>query len=113
MSAEGLILDGVTSTGRGTLDLDEDDGVVALEVVISGTATVQFEGRVLEGGSFRQVEAVDMSDPTAAGSTSTSTSGMFQVPAGGLQEVAANVTSISSGDVTVRAKSADSAPASF
>lgn len=113
MSAEGTILDGVTSTGRGTMDLDEDDGVVALEVVISDTATVQFEGRVMEDGSWRQVEAIDMSDPTAAGSTSTSSSGMFQVPVGGLNEIAANVTSISAGDVTVRAKSADSAPASF
>lgn len=113
MSAAGMILDGVTSTGRGTLDLDEDDGVVAVEVVISDTATVQFEGRVLEDGTFRQIEGIDMSDPTAAGSSSTGSTGMFQVPVGGLEEFAANVTSITAGDVTVRAKSASSAPASF
>lgn len=113
MSAQGTILDGATSTGRGSLDLDEDDGVVALDVEISDTATVQFEGRVTEDGSWRTVEAVDLSDPTAAGNTETSSSGLFQVPAGGLTAVAANVTSHSAGDVTVRAKSADSAPASF
>lgn len=108
MSAEGLILDGVTSTGRGELDLPDEVGTLVLDVEITGTATVDFEGLV-EDSTWRSVQGVDMSNQGTR-ITSTSSSGLFQVPVGALKKFGANVSSISSGSVTVRARATEAAP---
>lgn len=108
MSADGLILDGVTSTGRGTLDLPDEVGTLVLDVEITGTATVDFEGLVKDG-TWHAVEGVAM-DAQATRVSSTSSSGLFQVPVGALKKFGANVSSITSGSVTVRARATEAAP---
>lgn len=95
-----------SATGTGNDITVRGRAGVLLQVTGTFTATLTVQA-TLDGKNWHAIQAIDLSDNSR--STTISSSGLYFVPAPGLSATRANITSYSSGSVTVVA-GATSAP---
>lgn len=90
------------ATGAGTpLNVRGFDTAIVL-VTISNTATVTFEGSLDNGTTWTSVEAANVA--TDAVGTTTSATGLFMLPIGGLELIRTRISAYTSGTVTTLAR---------
>lgn len=75
--------------------------VMSVEVRGAATFTLKLQGRtdLLNGGVWEDLAAIKLSDFSV--STEIKQTGIYEIGIEGLQEIRANITSISGGDLTV------------
>lgn len=98
------LLDAVSSTGQGSTVHPNDDrlaGTIVFEVEITNTATVQFDAAAYDGGNEHAVQVTNLNDGSRG--TDVTASGLYRLDATGLENVTPNVSSYTSGNVTVKA----------
>jgi len=95
-----VLQDAATTTGDGTAFDVRGLSLLTMDVAISDTATVTFEG-TLDGTTWHALRALDLTTGAVAGSASAS--GLWALPLAALMFVRARVSAHVSGTVTVRA----------
>lgn len=87
-----------TATDVGTAMNVDGYGVATLQITGSFTATIQFEGSV-DGQNFVPITAHNRNDGTT--SLTATAPGIYEIDCRGLQLIRANITSYTSGSITV------------
>jgi hypothetical protein len=100
---ESTLQNAVGATGNGAMIPVDRFSAVALDVTITGVATVTFEGSAA-GGVATAIVCVAASDATRARVTSTAVTGLFQCNTAGLVGVRARVSAFTNGTITVFAR---------
>lgn len=100
---EMLLQNAATATGQGQVLAVDRYTAVALDVTITNSATVSFEGSGL-GTTATAVTCVATSNTSGTLVTSTTSSGLFQCNVAGLRAFQARISSYASGSVTVFAR---------
>jgi len=97
------LLSAVGATGAGTAISMGGMAMCALQTVITSTATVTWQGTI-DGSNWIAVALADLNSTSRARATTTSTNGLYLFePAAGITSLRPNVTSWTSGTVTVKA----------
>lgn len=102
-SFQKLLQNAVAATADGEPVSVDGYGTVALDLTLTGTAAVTFEGSVA-GGAWRTVACVDYSSTAGTRITSAGSSGNYQCNVAGLMSLRSRVSSYTSGTVTVLAR---------
>jgi hypothetical protein len=102
--AEATLQNAVTATGNGTAVVVNRYNTIALQVTISASATVTFEGTV-DGTTYISVPCSDMSSAAGTSATTATATGTYRCSMVGLYGFRARVSTYSSGTVTVYARS--------
>ena len=89
---------GATGAAEGTPA--DVSGLPTVGVQVNGitTATVTFQGTI-DKTNWEAVEAVNMGD--AAVGTQATADGIYSIPTAGLKQLRANITAITSGEITI------------
>jgi hypothetical protein len=96
-----IFQDAAAATGNGTSLQIQGWGSLGLQVIISSTATVTFEGTT-DDSNWVSLACTSIASTTGALVTSATTSGLFACNVAGLAQIRARITSYSSGTVTVK-----------
>jgi hypothetical protein len=90
-----------TATGNGTELGVQGWATVGVQVVLSGTATVVFEGTT-DGSNYTSVSCTSVASTSFAQATGATSSGLYACPVAGLSALRVRISAYSSGTVTAK-----------